>query len=316
MNHLGIKMRLSLSDKFRDTSKVRGIQKFGSILVQELQDRFGVEIVTGKSDIHLNVIQGQCKVGSKNVVRLDGVYYDIGRLKMNEPIKSTLRKTDGVIYQSKWAKIFVEGMLGVAPKKSAVIYNGARTSLYTAAQPEKHHFEKVMLCCSHWRANKRLKNIVLSFIECRRKTKMNLGLFVVGKPDFSYSDPNVIFFGSVKSNIYSLYASADYMCHICHLDACPNSVVEGLCSGMPVVCNNIGGTPELVGTDGVIAELDDSFDFKPVASMRAVSKVNESILTQAMIQLVSQEWQVIRPDLDIARSAAGYYGFFQELLES
>lgn len=307
-------MRLSLSEKFLEPSRVRGIQKFGLLLVRELQDNFGVKIVKTNPDINLSVIQGPRSLGAKNVIRLDGVYYDVARLKMNNSIKSSLRKADGIIYQSEWSKIFVERMLRSVPRESAVVYNGAKTSLYTAAAKNKRGFDKVVLCCANWRSNKRLKSIVKSFLRCRDRTKTNLGLFVIGKPDYTCDDASVKFFGTVTEEIYSLYASADYMCHICHLDACPNSVVEGLCAGLPVLCNNIGGTPELVKTDGVVANLDVQFNFSPVASMKAVSKVDIDILTDGMVEMVSREWNVSRADLDISVSAAGYHDFFVELL--
>ena len=309
-------MRLSLN-RTLDPSATRGIQKFGSILLTELRDKFGVKLVGAKekSDIHLTIIQGGRKPGAKNILRLDGVYYDVGRMKMNNPIKKTLTQSDGVIYQSKWAQRFVEGMLKAKPRSSIVIHNGAKTSSFQSAAINKYQFDKVMICCAGWRVNKRLKYIVESFLACREITGLNLGLFVVGKPDYTNSDPSVKFFGKVVENIHSVYASSDYMCHICHLDACPNAVVEALCCGIPVLSNNIGGTPEIVGSDGIISELDKPFDFRVVPSMAAVAPISSKILTKDMVRLVSQNWKINRPDLDISVSAKKYYEYFMKILQ-
>lgn len=310
-------MRLSLNRNLQDTTKVRGIQKFGSILLEELCTKYGVKVVDSKSrsDIHLNIIQGHRKLGAKNILRLDGVYYDVGRLKLNRSITRTISQTDGVIYQSKWAKAFVEGMLSVKPKRSVVIHNGADTRRFKSQIINKFGFDEIVTCCAAWRVNKRLEYIVESFIECRKRTGKNLGLFIIGKPHYEYEDPNVRFFGRVSDEIYSIYASSDYFCHICHLDACPNAVVEALCCGIPVLSNNIGGTPEIVGSDGIIADLDKPFDFKPVKSMKAVAPIDSEVLTNGMIQLVNKDWEVNRPDLDISVSAKKYYDFFKEMLK-
>ena len=121
----------------------------------------------------------------------------------------------------------------------------------TGAQPQEvspifHNFDQAFVCCAHWRINKRLQSIVHSFLAVNDRSDLNLGLFVVGKPDYVHKHPNVVYLGDVKK-VSPVYAASNYMCHICHLDACPNSVIEGLSFGLPVLSNNIGGTPEIVG---------------------------------------------------------------------
>ncbi len=310
-------MRLSLD---RDLSGVRGLQRFGSLLLGRLREKYGVQVVKKgqKSDIHFLIINGVRKSGAKNVVRLDGVYYDIKRLRMNDSIRSTVKKMDGVIYQSKWCKTFVETMLKVRPKCSEVIYNGTDQSKFKKVKLEEDFgFDKVFLACAHWRVNKRLKSITKSFLQAREESDMKLGLFVVGEADYYEANDGVLYYDLVRNDrLYGIYKNADYMCHICHLDACPNAVVEGLSAGLPVLCNNIGGTPEIVQKDGIVLELDKPFNFKAIKSMGAVGpkSVDTTILTQGMLDMTKREWDVSRPDLDISVSAKKYYEFFKSLL--
>lgn len=309
-------MKLSLDINL---SGSRGLQRFGSLLLDKLRDLHGVKIVGKgqKSDIHFLIINGVRKQGSKNVVRLDGVYYDVKRLRMNDSIRSTIRKMDGVIYQSKWCKTFVETMLKVRPKCSVVIYNGADQSKFRKAKSEGHDFDKVFLACAHWRVNKRLKSIIRSFLQAREESDQNLGLFVVGEADHREISEAIRYYGVVRDDkLYGIYKSSDYMCHICHLDACPNAVVEGLSAGLPVLCNNIGGTPEIVQKDGIALELDKPFNFKAIKSMGVVGpkSVDKALLTQGMLDMTQKEWVVSRPDLDISVSARNYYEFFKYLL--
>ncbi|MHA2279409.1 MAG: glycosyltransferase [Promethearchaeota archaeon] len=309
-------MRLSLD---RDLDGSRGLQKFGASLIECLRDNFDVQLVGAqqKSDVHLVIIQGALKPGARNVVRIDGVYYDVKRLGMNGSIARSLARMDGVIYQSSWCKIFAENMLKVKPRRFAVIHNGTDQSKFENVPVDKMGFDEVFLVCAHWRINKRLQSVVESFLEARAITGKNLGLFVLGKADYICDSLYVKYFDYVTgSKFYSLYRSSDYMCHICHLDACPNSVVEGLSAGLPVLCNNIGGTPELVKSDGIVLKLDKPFDFKPIKSMEIVgpNSVDNTTLINGMLQMMEKSWDVNRPDLDISVSAKRYYDFFQDLL--
>jgi len=297
-----------------DGSGTRGLQKFGALLIEHLQG-YGVQLVdkNQKSDIHLSIISG-FKPGSKNVLRLDGVYYDIARLKSNKPIRDSVNKSDGVIYQSEWCKVFVENMLKVSSKRFACIHNGTRY-IPDNAPVNKYGFDEIFIACANWRINKRLESMVLSFVDAIENVDKNVGFCIVGKPDYVLDHPNVKYLGHL-SDLSSLYRSADYMCHICHLDACPNSVVEGLHAGVPVLCNNIGGTPEIVGESGIVLPLDVPFDFKPIRKMKQVgpSSVDREILTKGMIEMMSRKWNVSRPDLDISVSAKKYYKFFEDIL--
>ena len=284
-------MRLSVSRDLESKS-IRGLQKFGLLLINELRSKYNVRIVSGRdqSDIHLIIISGKMKPNCKNVVRIDGVYYDLGRLKLNGPIKSTVRKADGVVFQSEWCDKFVTGMLQVSPNRSTVIHNGVNQSALSDITANKHNFDKVFVCCSSWRVNKRLKSIVQAFVEVAKEYPTT-GLFIIGKPDYECSHPNVKYFGKLHGpKLWSAYKSSDYMCHICHLDACPNSVVEGLSIGLPVLCNNIGGTPEIVGESGIILPIDKPFDFRPIKNMSKVGtkSVNHDILVKGMKYMIRE----------------------------
>ena len=308
-------MRLSASHHFRSPGK-RGLQKFGKALLDELRDGFNVRMVSEeeKSDIHLTIISGQRKKGATNVLRIDGVYYDVRRISMNNPIKRSIESFDGVVFQSNWCRTFVTTMLKTRPKSSAVVYNGVdQEKLLGKAAPKK--FEKAFVCCAYWRVNKRLESIVHSVLDVRQKIGIDLGLYVVGKPDYEHSSKYVEYVGNVD-RVAPYYAAADYMCHICHIDACPNAVVEGLSVGLPVVCNNIGGTPEIVKDSGVIVDIDRPFDFRYIKTMAAVGpkSVDQRKLTAGMMEAMSRKWDIKRPDLDISVAAKGYYDYFCSLL--
>lgn len=279
---------------------------------------FPVKIVNPdqKSDIHLSVISG-IKKGCKNVVRIDGVYYDQERLKKNNSIRSTIKEADAVIFQSEWSRTLATHILSISPKKSTVINNGVDMNLVRNSQPiEKPDWDFIFAVSAHWRVNKRFEAILNAFRNlCSKYPK--IGMFVLGEIQVDKNE-RIKTFGRVDlKTVFSVLRSSNALVHICHLDACPNSVVEALCCGVPVVCNNIGGTPEIVKSDGEIVNIDKEYDFKPIRSMNEVgsSSVDIDKLSEGMEKMLNWKNQVIRPDLDIKNIAKQYYEYLKSVLE-
>jgi len=297
-----------------------GKSNFLSQLVEPLQSVYGVKIVEAneKSDIHLSIISG-LKKSTLNVVRIDGVYYDKPRLKMNKPIAQTINGSDGVIFQSNWSRVFASNMLKIKPKMQTVIYNGVDQQRIRSVAPiSKNGWDKAFVVSARWRPNKRLEAILDAFHILRKTVRdKKIGIFILGKSKIKSSD-YVQAMGDVSlSTVFSTLRAADAMIHICHIDSCSNSVTEALSSGLPVVCNNIGGTPELVGNSGIIVDIDKPFKFKPIKSMSLVdsSSVNHKPIVSAMNRVLDWQTPVVRNDLDINVSAAKYYDFLRLILE-
>lgn len=58
-----------------------------------------------------------------------------------------------------------------------------------------------------------------------------------------------------------VYGSADAYVLLKHNDACPNSVIEALSCGLPILCSDSGGTPELVGeAAGIALPVEEDWD--------------------------------------------------------
>ena len=125
---------------------------------------------------------------------------------------------------------------------------------------------------------------------------------------------NIKYIGSVKTHqTYQYYKSADAIIHISRLDACPNVVVEGLSAGTPIICNNVGGTPELVGNDGIILNIDPPLKYKRF-TMKPPDKVKSKIIAQGIWDCIEKEWSIKRSDLDMEYCADKYYKYFQKIL--
>ena len=62
--------------------------------------------------------------------------------------------------------------------------------------------------------------------------------------------------------MYSLYKSSKYLLHLAWLDHCPNTVVEAISQGCPVICTDSGGTADLVGTNGIVIPESRAYNFE------------------------------------------------------
>lgn len=312
----------------RDLNSQRGNANFLRSLLGVLESDFNCKVTTSPNfaDICLaNIWMRPLRIPT--VLRIDGVYYDLPRIGMNKGIRESLALASGVVYQSAWGKKFVESRLRVHPKQSVVIHNGADTSSFRGLSIDKKGFDRIVLCCAQWmdrkheRKAKRLDAIVDAFlIAAGNNPSLNLGLFIAGKNTLKLKHPRVVNLGHVDHGVLPrVYASSDVMVHICHLDACPNSVVDALVCGLPVVCNNIGGTPELVRDDGIVVKLDRDFPSTPTYILKDLSVVGSKIvdvqlLSQAILDALVRDWSIDRPDLSIGNAAASYLRFMKDVL--
>lgn len=77
-----------------------------------------------------------------------------------------------------------------------------------------------------------------------------------------------------------IYRAADAYVMTKHLDPCPNTVLEALACGLPIVYGASGGVPELVGEAGVGVPVDEDWDQPRVPDANA--------LGQAMLAVAAQ----------------------------
>lgn len=306
-------MKISVA---RNLKGAIGWQVFLRQLLKDMSTRYSVRVVDQRSpsDIHIGIIGDKRKKRSANIWRVDGIYYDRPRIERNQSIARGIKSADGVVYQSRWSMKMVHEMLRIKGKQEVVIHNGS-IPFSNNIKINKRGYDKVWVACAHWRPNKRGEAIIDAFLCAKKKIDARVGLFFVGEYGGNPAE-DVIFMGKrSRKEIGSILASSDYMVHICHIDSCPNSVVEGLLSGLPVLCNNIGGTPEIVQEDGIILPIDRPFSFKPVKSMKNVGSrsVDVELLSKGMLQMMQKKWLVHRSDLLIKFCSKKYYDFFKRI---
>jgi len=282
-------MRLLLDVKENPTS---GKGHFIKRLAAELPNH-GVELVFDPKkphDIYLAVNSFKHKTKAPKVLRVNGVYNntDIPYKKMNEEIAIQCRKADGIVYQSEWSKQMHNKYVGTYKVPTDVIFNGAKIF-------ETEPLQGISFCAvSRWRPHKRLADIQKAF---------NLA---------SIPDSTLWISNKTKQTTVELaLRSSVALIHLCWQDANPNSVVESLTMGTPVITNNVGGTQELIKPGcGKVCEIDAPYDMRPVKLYKP-PPIDHRIVAEAMWESLSWPRVVNNGHVDI-RNIAMQYKFFLE----
>jgi glycosyltransferase involved in cell wall biosynthesis len=318
-------MKIWIENSSKPVSELTGKSLFCKRLANELTKR-GVE-VTDKDepvDISLNVIRIKHRRAKVKVLRLDGVWHDTGKdyVRKNEGIIASQKKADGVVYQSNFARAMGHKYLGEPRCPSTVIPNGSDPALWAKVKPADFNGKKAFIAFSKWRPHKRLRDIIYSFLQADVKDSM---LLIAGDARRSglklneaqtlFSRPNIEYLASLpQALLMPILKGCTASIHLCWFDACPNSVVEAICAGVPVVTNNVGGTWEIVApSGGYVCAIDEPYDLEPV-DLYHPPAIDRSIVAQAIRKAAVERPKINCDRVDIRNVADQYLRFMEALL--
>lgn len=299
---------------FIQTKKFKGgPASFRSRIIKYFNQIDGVEVVTDPSkefDIELCLIRKIFKHQKPYVLRADGCYY-ITLIDNNPALAKAINKSNFVIYQSEFSKQMCQDILGVN-KKSKVIYNGIDHSYVESINLDETVIPgSFITTAGSWRDNKRPRSTVNGFL----KASTGRHLYVLGGDIDKFKvESKYIHYVGVKTEreSISIMKACDYQLHLCHIDSCPNAVVEGLSSGLNILCTNLGGTKELVKDNGVVLEVDKWKRKK--MKKRALDSLDLETVAKGIYDLMDKKERTVRPDLDISCSAERYLRVLKRVL--
>tara|TARA_R100001509_G_scaffold45455_1_gene24632 strand:+ start:468 stop:1409 length:942 start_codon:yes stop_codon:yes gene_type:complete len=268
---------------------------------------------------NISIITGPYVPGCNNILRLDGLYLDKDNPRcdsLNKPIFECYEKFDKIVFQSNFSKKVYEKFTGTV-KDNVVIHNGVPASFcpYVRARlPDERakKYEKICITAASWRRHKRLEELIEAFKSPKLK---HVCLMVLGGADYDTNldiPDNVLMLKRYHhSDLPSIYASADAMLFISWLDSCPNTVVEALACGIPVMCSHNGGTPELIKGNGVILQLEEDYNYGDKVSLYSPDKVDDAIVVDGILKVLEIPKGFERFDLDIDSVASKYGDIFK-----
>ena len=273
---------------------------------------------------NLSCIIGLAFKDAKNILRLDGLYFDSENPntdQLNSTIFTCYSDFDHIVFQSEFSKQMYETITGVV-KPSTIIPNGVPEYFNPKAKKTDdprlsmicNAYQKVCIASASWRRHKRLEETIEAFDHWELE---DVCLLVLGGEEYRDKLDQTI-----PSNVYLLpkfapeelpqiYALADCMIHLSWLDWCPNTVVEALACGVPVLCSDNGGTKELVRDNGTIICLEDKYEIGTRVPLYSPPKVDIDVVVDGIVKTLKLEKGFSRDDLKISEVATKYLGLME-----
>jgi len=172
----------------------------------------------------------------------------------NKQVWDLIRNCDAVTYQSEFAKHMTQKYLEFE-REGPIIFNAAQVD-FSEKRPKADNIINIATTAI-WREWKRLKEIEECIDLINQETEWRkYHLWVYGKDpkDKTYGDPNYIHYLGL-SDEFSKYDECHFYTQLSFNDFSPATVGEAMATGLPVVCGNSGGSPDIVGTSGIIYTL-------------------------------------------------------------
>lgn len=262
------------------------------------------------------------------VLRLDGLYFDTletlgSNRTLNTPIFQSIKKASGLVFQSAFARQMFQNFYdqGELPE-SRIILNGAPIPPISTLSRHDYNLPEdafLIVCAANWRRWKRLEEIIA--LTKRIRQQYNVHLLVIGQvhgQQLARSE-YISYLGTVHpGDILKYYQLADMLIHIAWLDTCPNTVIEAVTSGLPVLCSNQGGTPDIVKTcrAGIISLCDEDYDGSHLVDLYHPPQPDMDILEKDALMMIENidhyKKQLNNETVEINHTAREYVNFIQQ----
>ncbi len=185
------------------------------------------------------------KRGPKKIVfRVDGIrqIYAQQSTKADKILINNLYLADSVVFQSRFSKECFDHLRIPYPESNHIILNGTNTDIFYPAWEFPDFRQGTVLISNSWSTNlKKGFEVIARFSELEGVTVLHIGRWPEG-----ISTKAVKLLGLMGENqIAQILRKGHFFLFPSEDEACPNTVVEALASGVPVLYDDSGGTPEI-----------------------------------------------------------------------
>jgi len=200
---------------------------------------------------------------------------------LNRNIIHLLDNVDGVVFQSDISKKMYDFIIGKPVKAFQIIKNGIPVNIFKPLSCNKSSGYPKIVITANYRVHKRLHEAI-RLTNFLKKKYPKVQLNIIGELDYLTKElikdlnlDSCIFHGKIKSSILpQIYADADLGLSLCLFDACPNSVVEMIGCGLPVLTNKESGASELIKEESLIISENIKFEYLPLYDFNWLPKIN------------------------------------------
>jgi len=257
------------------------------------------------------------------VLRLDGVHMVQGKRIgwRNDQISKGIKKSDVAIWQSRFCKRIVGGMLG-KPKKNFVIFNGMNPDEFSQVDPIRSPYPRNIMMLAKWdykdktpRKHKRLKEAAKIARDYTAIDPQACFWIVGNTKERRYESERIRYTGWLEIEETKRYMKmCDVGVYPAWFDWCPNSVVESISAGQYMIVSNNGGQAELVEEYGKVVDVDKPMTPQALKRMH-VPEIDRSKFVNAIAEFYFVKPQrSFNPALHISRIARKYKEAFEAAL--
>lgn len=221
------------------------------------------------------------------IQRLDGVYYPskhgIKYLYFNKDIKfDYLKYSNFIIFQSKYSRLECFTMLGeVDENKYTIVCNGTNKSIFFPVKKEFNENKIIFTTAGSFRNKDMIEPVVLALDIVAKEHNIELRIVgpIISNDIERFTDRKYVrCLGRIdEKNLAKVLQGSDILIH-CQLNpACPNSVIEAISCGIPVIGFDTGAMKEvLYFCPELLAYVsEDVFQkYKDFSSERLLEKIN------------------------------------------
>jgi glycosyltransferase involved in cell wall biosynthesis len=225
------------------------------------------------------------------VFNQNGIFYKAwfphGWERENARMAGVHTVADHVFYQSEFCRECAERFLGPRKGSSEILYNAVDVTQFTPAPEQRNRSPFTFLVTG--RISRSTAHRLFSSVQglaMARRGGLDVAMIIAGgiEPEVKTRvrreveeldvSGSVTFSGPYRwAAAPALYRSADAYLMTKHNDPCPNSVLEALASGLPVLYSASGGVPELVGEDaGIGLPIEQTFERAVVPTAEAIAE--------------------------------------------
>lgn len=221
------------------------------------------------------------------IQRLDGVYYPskhgVKYIYLNWEIKKDyLKYSDFIIFQSRYSRTECFTMLGeIEDGKYTIIYNGTDKSIFYPVKKEFDENKIIFTTTGSFRNKDMIEPVVLALDLLNKKYNIEFRIIgpILNREVKNFTNrPYIRCLGKMnKKEISQELQKTDILIH-CQLNpACPNTVIEAVSCGIPVVGFDTGAMKEILyfAPELLAYVSDDVFQkYKDFSSERLLEKIN------------------------------------------
>ena len=220
-----------------------GKGKFLQRLIPALE-KIGVEssFKNKGCDVALGISRWRNKPDLPRVLRVDGIYLDGDDKRdrwINAEIAKSIKKSDAVIFQSRFAMKMVIKRLDPKIKRAFVIYNGANPQDYEVEKIDTG-FEHNIIASAKWcnRHGLRKSKGLVESTEMLLRCKDDVGLFIAGEVPEKYRVNRIKYLGRLEEpELRRWLKTCDTMVYMAQYDWMPNALVEAKVAGCKIIYN-------------------------------------------------------------------------------